>query len=77
MSALASRTALASRRLAATPLTSLSRVAFSTTTSNHRTAVDSAVDTLKAVDRKVADKLVDGINIGSTSCVPDLRPHTY
>ncbi len=70
MSALASRTAFASRRLAATPLTSLSRVAFSTTTSNHRTVVDQAVDSLKSVDRKVSDKLVDGINIGSTFCVP-------
>jgi hypothetical protein len=35
---------------------------FSTSIATRKTVVDSAKDTLKAVDRKVSDKLVDGIN---------------
>ena len=66
MSALTSRTAFLVRRLATTTTrTTLSRAAFTTTTPNQKSAVDSAKDTLKSVDRKVSDKLVDGINIGS------------
>ena len=67
MSALTSRTAAVTRRLATTTTTStLSRAAFTTTTRRQKTPVDAAKDTLKSVDRKVSDKLVDGINIGST-----------
>lgn len=37
--------------------------AFSTSTTFQKSAVDSAKDTLKGVDRAVSDKLVDGINL--------------
>ncbi|KAI0475462.1 hypothetical protein GGR56DRAFT_515136 [Xylariaceae sp. FL0804] len=38
---------------------------FSTTIAAHKSATEAAKDTLKSVDRKVSDKLVDGINAGS------------
>jgi guanyl-specific ribonuclease Sa len=72
MSALTSRTAALARRLATTTTTTasrtsiLSRAAFTTTAPQHKTPVESAKETLKQVDRKVSDKLVDGINIGCT-----------
>ncbi|KAH6615897.1 hypothetical protein B0J18DRAFT_438454 [Chaetomium sp. MPI-SDFR-AT-0129] len=70
MSAFTQRTATVTRRLATTTTTSttssiLPRAAFSTTVRHQKSAVDSAKETLKSVDRKVSDKLVDGINIGS------------
>ncbi|KAK3292983.1 uncharacterized protein B0H64DRAFT_375963 [Chaetomium fimeti] len=66
MSALTSRTAAITRRLASTtPTSTLSRAAFTTTTRRQKNPVEAAKDTLKTVDRKVSDTLVDGINIGS------------
>jgi hypothetical protein len=66
MSALTSRTAAVTRRLATTTTSStLTRAAFTTTARHQKSAVDSAKDTLKSVNRKVADKLVDGIDVGS------------
>ncbi|KAI1129753.1 hypothetical protein F5Y10DRAFT_145062 [Nemania abortiva] len=38
---------------------------FSTTIAARKTMTESAKDTLKSVDRKVSDKLVDGINVGA------------
>ncbi|KAI3325404.1 hypothetical protein HD806DRAFT_490236 [Xylariaceae sp. AK1471] len=38
---------------------------FSTSIAARKTVTESAKDTLKTVDRKVSDKLVDGINAGS------------
>jgi hypothetical protein len=38
--------------------------AFSTSLVAQRTAAQAAKDTLKTVDRKVSDKLVDGIEVG-------------
>ncbi|KAI0409154.1 hypothetical protein F4802DRAFT_593442 [Xylaria palmicola] len=38
---------------------------FTTSFAAHKTIAESAKDTLKNVDRKVSDKLVDGINVGS------------
>jgi len=43
------------------------RAAFSSGVTLQKSAVDSAKDTLKTVDRAVSDKLVDGINIGCMS----------
>ncbi|KAI1451515.1 hypothetical protein F4805DRAFT_94459 [Annulohypoxylon moriforme] len=37
---------------------------FTTSIAAQKTVTESAKDTLKSVDRKVADKLVDGINAG-------------
>ncbi|KAL2135289.1 hypothetical protein VTI74DRAFT_9057 [Chaetomium olivicolor] len=66
MSALTQRTALAARRLGTrTTLTSFSRAGLTTTVPRQKSALDSAKETLKSVDRKVSDKLVDGINIGT------------
>ncbi|KAK4122029.1 hypothetical protein N657DRAFT_682494 [Parathielavia appendiculata] len=66
MSALTSRIAALTRCLATTTATSnLTRAAFTTATRYQKSAVESAKDTLKTVDRKVADKLVDGIDIGT------------
>ncbi|KAI1468340.1 uncharacterized protein F4812DRAFT_426337 [Daldinia caldariorum] len=55
------------RRLATT-----SRVAvvpaprhFSTSIAAQKSVTEAAKDTLKTVDRKVSDKLVDGINVGA------------
>jgi len=42
------------------------RATFSSTVKLQRTPVEAAKDTLHSVDRAVSDKLVDGINIGST-----------
>jgi len=55
------------RRLATAPssTSTLSRAAFTTTARQQKSPVESAKETLKTVDRKVADKLVDGINIGT------------
>ncbi|KAK4112460.1 hypothetical protein N656DRAFT_779317 [Canariomyces notabilis] len=72
MSLITERTVLAARRLALANSTTssaasmLPRAAFSTSTPVQRSAVESAKDALKSVDRKVSDKLVDGINIGAT-----------
>ncbi|TRX96077.1 hypothetical protein FHL15_003219 [Xylaria flabelliformis] len=38
---------------------------FSTSIAARKTMTEAAKDTLKTVDRKVSDKLVDGINAGS------------
>jgi len=40
--------------------------AFSTSFAAQKTTTESAKDTLKTVDRKVSDKLVDGIEVGQT-----------
>ncbi|PSS07007.1 hypothetical protein M430DRAFT_148061 [Amorphotheca resinae ATCC 22711] len=40
--------------------------AFSTSLVAQRTAAQAAKDTLKTVDRKVSDKLVDGIEVGQS-----------
>ena len=40
------------------------RAAFSCSTLQQRSAVDTAKEGLKQVDRTVSDKIVDGINIG-------------
>lgn len=78
MSAFTSRTAALARRLATAPrsatTTLLPRAAFTTTAPHQKTTVDSAKDTLKSVDRKVSDKLVDGINIGSALPPPSRLP---
>lgn len=37
---------------------------FSTSIAARKTMTESAKDTLKSVDRKVSDKLVDTINVG-------------
>jgi hypothetical protein len=77
MSLITERTVLAARRLALANSTTssaasiLPRAAFSTSTPVQRSAVESAKDALKSVDRKVSDKLVDGINIG---CKPHPSP---
>lgn len=47
---------------------------FTTTTPAHKSATETVKDGLKTVDRKVSDKLVDGINLGCKSCVsPSLQ----
>ena len=65
---MASRTFI-SRRLASlpsqTPLLFL-RATITTTSCHQKSAVDSAKDTLKKVDHAISEKLVDGIDIGST-----------
>ncbi|KAI0446862.1 hypothetical protein F4803DRAFT_501482 [Xylaria telfairii] len=38
---------------------------FTTSIAARKTITETAKDTIKTVDRKVSDKLVDGINIGS------------
>ncbi|GAW13393.1 hypothetical protein ANO14919_027780 [Xylariales sp. No.14919] len=38
---------------------------FSTSIAARKTMTESAKDTIKTVDRKVSDKLVDGINLGA------------
>ncbi|KAI1438090.1 hypothetical protein GGR50DRAFT_526027 [Xylaria sp. CBS 124048] len=38
---------------------------FSTSIIARKTVTESAKDTLKSVDRKVSDKIVDGINVGA------------
>ncbi|KAI0433124.1 hypothetical protein F5Y09DRAFT_97657 [Xylaria sp. FL1042] len=38
---------------------------FSTSIAARKSVTEAAKETLKSVDRKVSDKLVDGINIGS------------
>jgi hypothetical protein len=76
MASLTSRTALIARRVAtqATKSTILPRAAFSTTNPHQKSAVASAKDTLKSVDRTVSDKLVDGIDIGSSFHLSFLYP---
>ncbi|KAK0729511.1 hypothetical protein B0H67DRAFT_466906, partial [Lasiosphaeris hirsuta] len=64
-------TETAMRRVAAlqvprTLATSAPRASFSTSIAFQKTATDSAKDALKSVDRAVSDKLVDGIDIGTT-----------
>ncbi|KAK3897776.1 hypothetical protein C8A05DRAFT_19522 [Staphylotrichum tortipilum] len=68
MSALTYRSALvARRRLATTPLLpTLTRAAFTTSSPHAQSAINAATDALHSVDRKVSDKLVDGINISTT-----------
>jgi hypothetical protein len=69
MSALTYRTGLlAQRRLATTRLIpTLTRAAFTTSSPHAKSAVDAAADALHSVDRKISDKIVDGINISSTA----------
>ena len=66
-------------------ITTAPRAAFSSSVVLQKSAVDSAKDTLKTVDRAVADKLVDGINVGGKSThfptllyslLTDIFPHT-
>ncbi|KAI0845053.1 hypothetical protein F5Y00DRAFT_184221 [Daldinia vernicosa] len=38
---------------------------FSTSIAAQKSVTEAAKDTLKTVDRKVSDKLVDGINVGA------------
>ncbi len=64
-------TTMAARRVVGlqiprTIATAAPRAAFSTSIVLRKTATDSAKDGLKAVDRAVSDKLVDGINVGGT-----------
>ncbi|KAF6810749.1 lea domain protein [Colletotrichum plurivorum] len=61
----------AGRRIAALPRVVPRAVAvaprqFTTATPAQKSATEAVKDGLKTVDRKVSDKLVDGINIGST-----------
>lgn len=42
--------------------------AFSTSLATQKTATEAVKDTVKTVDRKVADKLVGGIEVGRKSC---------
>lgn len=69
MSFVTRQTALAARRLATTTRTTTATTqaaaSFSSAAARQKSAVDSAKETLKTVDRKVSDKLVDGIDIGS------------
>jgi guanyl-specific ribonuclease Sa len=58
-------------RIAATRAPVASR-AFTASAVQNKTVVDTAKDTLKAVDRKVSDKLVDGIEIGGMFTVSPL-----
>ncbi|KAF9872875.1 lea domain protein [Colletotrichum karsti] len=39
---------------------------FTTSTPAQKSATETVKDGLKTVDRKISDKLVDGINVGST-----------
>ncbi|KAK0648614.1 hypothetical protein B0T16DRAFT_456079 [Cercophora newfieldiana] len=64
-------TEAAARRIATlqvprTLATAAPRASFSTSVTMQKTIVDSTKDTLKTVDRAVSDKLVDGIDIGTT-----------
>ena len=45
----------------------LPRAFFTTTAAQHKSAVETAKEKLKEVDRAVSDKLVDGINMGGSS----------
>ncbi|KIN01050.1 hypothetical protein OIDMADRAFT_19084 [Oidiodendron maius Zn] len=40
---------------------------FSTSLATRKTATEAVKDTVKTVDRKVSDKLVDGIELGQTA----------
>lgn len=51
-------------------LTTTSIRTFTTSPALSKTATDSVKDGLKTVDRAVSDKLVDGINLTSTSALP-------
>ncbi|KAM0327212.1 hypothetical protein ACHAQA_006346 [Verticillium albo-atrum] len=59
------------RRTAAIPLTRAAAItaprAFTTTPFASKSATETVKDGLKAVDRTVSDKLVDGINAGSNA----------
>lgn len=59
-------TQVAARRLALTSRVTVAAAPryFSTTIAAQKTVTEAAKDTLKEVDRKVSDKLVDGINAG-------------
>ena len=60
------RLATASRTAARPTLTStLPRAAFSSTARQEKTATETVKDGLKAVDRAVSDKLVDGIDVAA------------
>jgi hypothetical protein len=48
--------------------------AFSTSFTAQKTATEAAKDTLKTVDRKVSDKIVDGIEVGRM-CSPYFLHH--
>jgi hypothetical protein len=43
------------------------RAAFSTSVQRQKTVTEAAKDTLKTVDRKVSDKLVEGLNVACKS----------
>jgi hypothetical protein len=58
---------LATLQVSRTLATSAPRASFSTSINLQKSIADTTKDTLKTVDRAVSDKLVDGINIGSTS----------
>lgn len=60
------RMATLTRTAAKTSFTTLPRASFSTTVQLRKGPVEAAKDTLKTVDRAVSDKLVDGIDVGST-----------
>ncbi|KAK3317669.1 hypothetical protein B0T19DRAFT_295769 [Cercophora scortea] len=57
---------VATFQLPRTLATSAPRAAFSSGVTLRKNPVDAAKDTLKTVDRAVSDKLVDGIDIGTT-----------
>lgn len=63
---------ITARRMALTARASLAQAPrqFSTTIAAQKTATETVKDTLKTVDRKVSDKLVDGINTGGMSFAP-------
>lgn len=56
------------RRTAFTPAvaSTVSRASFTTSVRLHKTVVESAKDTLKTVDRTVANKVADGLDVGGT-----------
>jgi hypothetical protein len=62
MSFLARRAATLS--IPRTALATVPRASFTTTVLLRKTATETVKDGVKAVDRAVSDKLVDGINIG-------------
>lgn len=67
MSFLAKATFGRAAMLQAPRLAIVPRAAFSTGFPLHKTAAETAKDSLKQVDRAVADKVVDGIEMGGAS----------
>ncbi|RYP46224.1 hypothetical protein DL768_007543 [Monosporascus sp. mg162] len=60
---------IAARRMALLARASLVQAPrqFSTSIASRKSATETVKDSLKKVDRKVSDKLVDGINVGSAT----------